>query len=200
MDDITTKHLEEHRWFNYPVFYDEVGTDLSLKVYVELGCWKGHSTSYLAKILKHRNDDCSLWAVDYWDEAPNLSGRTQLPDDYPNIYEIYKRNLHNSGASEIVTDIKGCTWEAANQFKDGSVDFVFVDADHSEEGVTKDILSWWPKLKSTGVIAGHDYHTTNKTGVGPAVRKLFTSDEFVDYGRTLWVVEKSKMTRDICAT
>lgn len=47
--------------------------------------------------------------------------------------------------------------EAARKFSDGSVDLVFLDADHSYEGVTEDIRAWWPKVREGGWIGGHDF-------------------------------------------
>ncbi len=46
---------------------------------------------------------------------------------------------------------------AAREFGDNSLDFVFLDADHSVEGVTADIAAWWPKVKPNGYLCGHDY-------------------------------------------
>ena len=37
------------------------------------------------------------------------------------------------------------------------VDCVFIDADHSHDAVVKDINTWFPKVKSGGVICGHDF-------------------------------------------
>jgi predicted O-methyltransferase YrrM len=194
--EITDQHIQEHRWFNYLDFYTTVAENPDFKIYVELGCWKGHSTAFLADKIKHK-EGAKLWAVDYWDPTITISS-AYLPDDYPHIYDIYDENMKRSGARHIVTDIKGCTWEAAEQFEDESVDFIYIDADHSEPGVTKDIYSWWPKLKPTGLMAGHDYHPDNKTGVGPAVRKIFNPNEFEDVGRTVWQVWKSNVNRSIC--
>jgi predicted O-methyltransferase YrrM len=53
--------------------------------------------------------------------------------------------------------IEGISWEVANQFDDGSVDFVFIDGDHSYEGCRKDIDAWLPKIRAGGFISGHDY-------------------------------------------
>lgn len=39
----------------------------------------------------------------------------------------------------------------------GEVDFLIVDADHSEEGVLKDIDAWWPKVKRGGTALFHDF-------------------------------------------
>lgn len=47
--------------------------------------------------------------------------------------------------------------EAATAFADGTLDFIFIDADHSYEGCKADIEAWAPKVKKGGLIAGHDY-------------------------------------------
>lgn len=47
---------------------------------------------------------------------------------------------------------------AAGKFKDGSLDFVYIDGDHSFEGCRRDLEAWWPKVRAGGVIAGHDYY------------------------------------------
>ena len=45
---------------------------------------------------------------------------------------------------------------AAKMHEPDSLDFVFIDGDHSTEAVTADIEAWLPKLKPDGVLAGHD--------------------------------------------
>lgn len=51
----------------------------------------------------------------------------------------------------------GDSAEQAEAFQDCAFDFVFIDADHSYEGVKNDIEAWYPKLKPSGFIGGHDY-------------------------------------------
>ena len=53
--------------------------------------------------------------------------------------------------------------EASKMFNDGSLDFVYIDADHSESAVREDIRAWLPKVKLGGIICGHDFH--NHCGV-----------------------------------
>ena len=47
--------------------------------------------------------------------------------------------------------------EAAKTIPDGSLDFVFIDADHSYEGASADISAWHTKVKPGGWLCGHDY-------------------------------------------
>lgn len=62
--------------------------------------------------------------------------------------------------------IKLSSAEAAAELEDGEYDFVFIDGDHSMKAVLKDLDSWWPKLRSGGIMAGHD---SNLFGVNFAV-------------------------------
>lgn len=48
------------------------------------------------------------------------------------------------------------TIAAADLVEDGSLDGVFIDADHTEAGVRCDIKAWRPKLRAGGLLAGHD--------------------------------------------
>jgi predicted O-methyltransferase YrrM len=52
------------------------------------------------------------------------------------------------------------TDEAASLFQDGSLDGVFIDADHTYEAVKMDIQNWMPKVRKGGILAGHDYVET----------------------------------------
>ena len=41
---------------------------------------------------------------------------------------------------------------------DGFFDFVFIDANHSYEAVREDVAAWAPKVRSGGIVSGHDYY------------------------------------------
>jgi len=47
--------------------------------------------------------------------------------------------------------------EFASVTIDDSLDFVYIDADHSYEGCMRDLKWWAPKVRQGGIIAGHDY-------------------------------------------
>lgn len=46
--------------------------------------------------------------------------------------------------------------EAAQVFADGSLDWVYLDGDHTYEGITADLNAWWPKVKPGGLLTGDD--------------------------------------------
>lgn len=45
---------------------------------------------------------------------------------------------------------------------DESLDFVYIDANHHYAEVVADIMAWYPKVRSGGIIAGHDYCTSDE--------------------------------------
>ena len=65
-----------------------------------------------------------------------------------NWLNSYKENVKRANLKNDINSIKSLSWEAASQFEDDSVDFVFIDADHSYESVIKDINAWLPKVKT----------------------------------------------------
>ena len=165
-------------WFNYSTFYDWISHIPEYKTFVEIGVWKGHSISHLAKRLQdHDRKDVQLYAVDLFDETPSIDGidfeGDILERNQNKIYKIYQTNVERAGVRDMIKDLKGYSWEVANQFKDNSVDFAFIDAAHDYESVKKDILAWLPKIKEGGIIAGHDYQNPGFPGVERAVKEVF---------------------------
>jgi hypothetical protein len=67
----------------------------------------------------------------------------------------------------------GPSVQMARRIPDGTLDLVFIDADHSEAAVRQDIAAWRGKLRPGGVLAGHDYGSHRHTGVKLAVDEIF---------------------------
>merc|ERR1712061_735008 len=61
------------------------------------------------------------------------------------------------GWASALAQCKADSVSCAQQFLDGSLDFVYLDARHDRQGVLEDLSAYWPKLRAGGVIAGHDY-------------------------------------------
>ena len=55
------------------------------------------------------------------------------------------------------TLIRKTSVEAARDFDDGSLDFVYIDSNHRLDHVIADLHAWEPKVKRQGVISGHDF-------------------------------------------
>jgi len=76
--------------------------------------------------------------------------------------------------------LQGVSWEMANQIKDGSLDLVFIDASHTYEDVTRDLRAWYNKVRSGGVVSGHDY--LGRWEPVPGLVKKAVDEFAVEYG------------------
>ena len=52
--------------------------------------------------------------------------------------------------------------DAVQSFKDGFLDFVYIDGNHDFQNTTNDIVEWSKKVRKGGIIAGHDYNRNKK--------------------------------------
>ena len=66
-----------------------------------------------------------------------------------------RRRLRPYG--DRVAVVRKMSVEAAADFADGSLDFVFIDANHGLRWVVEDLCAWAPKVRPGGVVSGHDY-------------------------------------------
>ena len=138
---------------------------------VELGVWKG----VIPRFILPRNPDWKYVGVDLYEPQPDNPSETYEPGENGHAWD---HETYFKEVSEILDMYDNAkllrmhTVEAAHEFDDKSIDFVFVDADHSYEGVKADLEAWIPKIRSGGMIAGHDY-TEEFPGVIEAVHERF---------------------------
>lgn len=171
-------------WFDYGDFYSYIVKRFnSGSKFVEVGTWKGRSACYLAVEIINSNKDIKFDCVDTW-EYVSTSSEISL-DQCHGLYEIFLTNIEP--VKHIIKPVRSLSWEAANLYEDHSLDFVFIDAGHDYESVKKDITAWFPKIKQTGIIAGHDYHYN--VGVYPAVNEFFKPKYNVNQHGSCWYVE-----------
>jgi len=81
------------------------------------------------------------------------------------------------------------TVAAAQHVADGTLDFVYIDADHTFEGVSAGIEAWAPKLKPDGWMTGHDI---DRAGVRAAVDYFYP--EYLQIG-LVWAVRHNRGNR-----
>ena len=86
------------------------------------------------------------------------------------IWIEFTIRLQREHLLEHVRVIQKESTKAAADFTDQSLDFVFIDANHSYEHVKADIEAWKPKMKVGGMLSGHDYG--EPCGVKQAVDEL----------------------------
>ena len=134
-------------------------------VFVEIGCYLGRSSCCAAEIIKKSKKEIKLFCIDHWkgsvDDSP--AHKDYMPEK---AYEIFLKNTQEH--HDILIPIKKSSTQASKDFKDLSIDYVFIDASHDYKNVSKDIKLWFPKTKKIG---GHDYHS-HFPGVIKAVKEF----------------------------
>lgn len=145
---------------------------------VEIGVFIGDLSKRLL-----RRPDLTLHMIDSW-QAHDSEGRYAQSGDYhgkmsndeQESYYNYTKNV-TEFAGDRAKVIRATSLQAINMFDDQSLDFVFIDADHTYEGVKEDLEAWYPKLKNGGVLSGHDYDNKDYPcwGVEKAVKEFCES-------------------------
>jgi hypothetical protein len=85
--------------------------------------------------------------------------------------------------------------EASEDLEDNSLDFVYIDGNHSYTSVKEDIEAWLPKVKVDGFLGGHDYYfeDTMFKGVIQAVDEFVRDTKYMlNRGLTDWWIIKQE--------
>lgn len=125
---------------------------------VEIGSYGGRSTCYLAAPGMRR-----VWAVDPLDhevERATTQGH-QTPGDDPWDYLV--GNLEYVGVRERVTIVRGLSCDVADLVPD-QIGLLFVDGDHSYQGVYTDLSLYAPRVVPGGVVMCHDWNFGDSEG------------------------------------
>jgi hypothetical protein len=125
--------------------------DLGFKTGAEIGVARGEYSEKIAQA------GLNLYAIDPWlsyGDYEDSRGQKALDDEL----EQAKKRLNIFPNCKI---IRKTSLEAALDFPDRSLDFVYIDGNHQFMYVAEDLATWSVKVKIGGIISGHDYIRTN---------------------------------------
>lgn len=149
----------------------------------ELGVWKGRTFKHLlSKLPNLKLIGVDLYAPQPDNEGPEkwVEGENGHEWDHDRYYNDIVQFCESVNGRGIM--YRMYTHEAALKVEDESLDFIFIDADHSYEGVKKDLTDWIPKVKKGGYICGHDI---DWEGVNKALVEFFGED-FIEEADNVW--------------
>ena len=133
--------LSVGRFKDLPRLFHELG----FKVGAEVGVYTG---AYSRSLLKYC-PGLKLYGIDSWVKYGGYEGDHLSID----AYKLAEENVKGFDCKLIKSESK----EAVQQFPDESLDFVFIDANHSYESVVEDIALWSKKVRKGGIVSGHDF-------------------------------------------
>ncbi len=163
--------MSEHVMFDFSFFYDRIARMMPQECRLcECGVADGVSAIYLAKELDRLGKDFTLYMVDNLDYG-NL-------DQLVTIYE----NIIKSGLGERIKVIPKDSVSASGLFNDGFLDFCYIDTSHQYQETKDSLVSWYPKLKDGGILAGHDYfeYPSVMLAVDELIPREFTREQIND--------------------
>lgn len=144
--------------------------ELGFRKGAEIGVYKGgNSRRMLDTIPKLR-----LYCVDFWLPIGRRTTESQA-FTYRKMQRKLRRYIRNRQARVIVMS----SLDAVKKFKDNSLDFVYIDANHNFDFVVQDIIEWTKKVREGGIVSGHDYYANQIYGVVEAV-KAYTNAHRID--------------------
>jgi len=135
---------------------------------VEVGTSAGKNA---CEVLDEWKEITKLYCIDYY---PTYSDFKSIDAQQTMLYHAITNFIKQP---KIYLIIEPSTI-ACNKFESESVDFVYIDANHSYSFVKEDISAWLPKVKKGGVIGGHDLdwkdtEYDNEYAVLRAVKEIF---------------------------
>lgn len=160
--------------------------------FVEIGSWKGKSSTYMGVEIINSGKKIKFDCVDTWLGSeehinPNSSCYEPLLEIKDGLYNSFLKNIEP--LKSVINPIRMSSVEASKLFEDETLDFVYIDGAHDYDSVFDDIHHWFPKVKIGGYIGGDDL---DWKGVNMAVYDNFENNFISIKGKT-WIKQKHQV-------
>ena len=127
----------------------------------EIGVYRGR---FAADILAECSSIKRYYMVDPWRHLANWNKPANTDDDRFAAY-LAEAKANTEFAADRRVILRGTTTEVLDQIPDGSLDFAYIDGDHTLHGISIDLIKVYPKLRAGGWIGGDDFtHTVWQHG------------------------------------
>jgi hypothetical protein len=123
---------------------------------LEVGVWKGEYAQY---ILERCDSIQKYYMIDPWATLPDWNKPYNVaPKAFDEVYQEAMKRTEFAASKRVV--LRGRTKEVIDDIEDGSLDFAYIDGDHTLRGITVDLFKVLPKIKDGGFIGGDDFTNT----------------------------------------
>jgi len=173
------------------VLGEQLGAE-NIKFGVEVGVWQGELSADLLRMFLNLH----LTMVDLWKPFADSTMHAKDNNDKAMEQALVTAKQNTSFASDRRLITRRSSIAEARHWSDEKFDFGFIDADH--KSVPEDLPAWWKKIRSGGIVAGHDYDGIGDRRKGWGVKKAV--DDFfariglkvhVEPGLVWWVKKSS---------
>jgi hypothetical protein len=139
----------EDRFGLWTSFLDRIDA----RTVAEIGVYRG---AYAARVLVGCPAIETYYMVDPWRHLDDWNKPANRADDtFQRYYEETMRKTQDHEAKRVV--LRGRTLDVIDRIPDGSLDFAYIDGDHTLRGIATDLLALAPKIRGGGWIGGDDF-------------------------------------------
>jgi hypothetical protein len=126
---------------------------IDARTVAELGVYRGE---FAAHVLGSCPAIETYYMIDPWRHLDDWNKPANSEDD--TFERFFEETLHNTREYEQQRVIlRGRTTEVIDRIPDGSLDFAYVDGDHTLRGISIDLLRMYPKIRDGGWLGGDDF-------------------------------------------
>ena len=113
-----------------------------------------------------------------------------MVDAWPDAdWDVFMRRMKASDLLAGLDIQRRTSAQGAYFFADGSLDFVFIHGPRASQSVEQDLTTWWPKVRSGGLLAG--YHPGGGPAIDAFVESLGPASAQQDRNESFWMIRKS---------
>lgn len=135
-----------------PFFGREDLADIFRKLNFKVGAEIGVRGGDYSDILCMKIPGLKLYAVDPYEPHEGYKDIQKR-----STFDKYMEEAYKKLESFDVEFMREYSVDAVEKFLDESLDFVYIDGDHSYKSVVDDITLWSKKVKKGGIVSGDDY-------------------------------------------
>ena len=147
----------------------------------EVGVAEGHFSRTLCENIPGvQLYCCDLWDT-YYRDTTKLKDRRMQDNALALAHE--KLDQYNTHF------IRKASMDAVREIADRSLDFVYIDADHSFDFTMQDLIEWSRKVRRGGIVAGHDWYKFRGAGVVEAVNAYTNAHQINE-----WFIDDQRET------
>ena len=124
----------------------------SFRSVAEIGVWEG---VFAKTILDNCSTISDYYLVDPWRKMNDWNKPFNFKENMEMVYEKAMNNLESHQSKTKV--LRGKTIEVIDQIPNNSLDFAYVDGDHTLRGIAIDLMTILPKMKTGSFIGLDDF-------------------------------------------
>ncbi len=153
-DSVQVRTFVDHGWFQNQNELHHVIKENNVKTVVEIGCWLGQSTMFIARLLP---SDGLVFAVDHWQgSSEHQPGNSAWHPCLPYLYEQFLSNVIHAQLTHKIIPMRMESLEAVKRINT-TPDLIYIDAGHDTESAYNDLVAWYPFVKEAGIFCGDDW-------------------------------------------